>query len=84
MPKEYVYGIATVLPPGPQDSGSTRESIVGVGWGRDQGMVQLGTVYDRDSYDPCLGVYVDLDRNQINKLIRVLRRARDQAFGRDE
>lgn len=30
------------------------------------------------------GWHVDLDRYQINELIRVLRRARDQAFGRDE
>lgn len=30
------------------------------------------------------GWHVDLDRSQVNELIRVLRRARDQAFGRDE
>ena len=30
------------------------------------------------------GFYVNLDRRGINELIRVLRRARDQAFGRDE
>jgi hypothetical protein len=30
------------------------------------------------------GWYVQLDRNEINRLIRVLRRARDQAFGHDE
>ncbi|HEY6021610.1 MAG TPA: hypothetical protein VIY48_17605 [Candidatus Paceibacterota bacterium] len=30
------------------------------------------------------GMFVDLDRQTINDLIRVLRRARDQAFGRDE
>jgi hypothetical protein len=30
------------------------------------------------------GFYVDLDRSGINKMIRDLRRARDQAFGRDE
>lgn len=30
------------------------------------------------------GFYVNLDRDGINKLIRHLRRARDQAFGRDE
>lgn len=30
------------------------------------------------------GMYVSLDREGINKLIRNLRRARDQAFGRDE
>jgi hypothetical protein len=30
------------------------------------------------------GMYVTLDRSGINRLIRNLRRARDQAFGRDE
>lgn len=30
------------------------------------------------------GFYVTLDRNAVNALIRHLRRARDQAFGRDE
>lgn len=30
------------------------------------------------------GLYATLDREGINQLIRVLRRARDQAFGRDE
>jgi hypothetical protein len=30
------------------------------------------------------GQYVDLDRGQINELIRNLRRARDQAYGHDE
>ncbi len=30
------------------------------------------------------GFYVHLDRGEINRLIRNLRRARDQAFGRDE
>ena len=30
------------------------------------------------------GWHVDLDRSQVNDLIRVLRKARDQAFGRDE
>lgn len=31
-----------------------------------------------------LGTVVQLDRMSINGMIRVLRRARDQAFGRDE
>ena len=30
------------------------------------------------------GFYLDLDRKGINDLIRYLRRARDQAFGKDE
>lgn len=30
------------------------------------------------------GVHVTLDRDQINKLIKILRRARDTVYGRDE
>lgn len=30
------------------------------------------------------GVWADVDREAINRLIRILRRARDAAFGRDE
>lgn len=37
-----------------------------------------GTIHYTD------GFYVDLDRSGINRLIQNLRRARDQAFGRDE
>lgn len=32
---------------------------------------------------PFDGWHADLDRESLNRLIRVLRRARDQAFGRD-
>lgn len=38
--------------------------------------VALGTVES--------GLYVDLDRRGINDLIRLLRKARDKAYGRDE
>lgn len=36
------------------------------------------------TYGPMDGMYVSLDRRRINDLIRVLRRARDSAYGRDE
>lgn len=39
---------------------------------------ELGTIPFTD------GLYTNLDRRGINDLIRYLRRARDQAFGRDE
>jgi len=35
------------------------------------------------THDPCTGWFMQLDRAGINRLIRVLRRARDQAFGED-
>jgi hypothetical protein len=37
-----------------------------------------------EGYPAFRGVWGSLDRAGCNKLIRVLRRARDQAFGRDE
>lgn len=36
------------------------------------------------TYGPLDGMFVSLNRTKINDLIRVLRRARDSAFGRDE
>lgn len=66
-------------------------STVTVGWHRDGGAVQLATL--RPVHYPTEppagspvddGQYVDLSRQQINDLIRNLRRARDAAYGRDE
>lgn len=34
--------------------------------------------------DDHMGIFSSLDRYQINKMIRVLRRARDSAYGKDE
>lgn len=40
----------------------------------------------RDTYEdfPFTGWYASLNRRELNSLIRVLRRARDAAFGKDE
>lgn len=54
-----------------------------VRWGRDRD-VQLATVdLSRADDDPERGLFASLDRSGINRLIRVLRRARDQAYGPD-
>jgi len=62
--------------------------VAQVGWGRDSQHVQLATVNDDAAkLEPTPegnGWFVQLDRHGINDLIRILRRARDQAFGRDE
>lgn len=52
-------------------------------WGRE-GYVQLATVADAGPPEGLEGWFVTLDRTGINDLIRHLRKARDQAFGRDE
>lgn len=68
--------IATVMPPA-----QTSEA--------PQNLAQLVASWDDACGDPenpdgARGLYSSLDRHAINELIRVLRKARDQAFGRDE
>jgi hypothetical protein len=83
MPREYVYSefndpLAETAP----------QMAASVGWSKeaDGGSIQLATIRNgkEHSYDPVDGLYMDLDRKQINQLIRLLRKARDDAFGRDE
>ena len=92
MPKEAVYGSeAPFEPDGPG------VSVVEVVWNREQGFTQVvSKAVRRIDHGPLVespepgaihytdGFYVNLDRKGINDLIRNLRRARDQAFGRDE
>jgi hypothetical protein len=87
MPKEVIVAH------GPQfyDDGDreveTMQPLVQVSWNREAGYVQIATgtrapvTFDSN---PDTWWFVDLDRQMINQLIRALRRARDQAFGRDE
>jgi hypothetical protein len=81
MPKEYV-----IDPTGFNDH-DRRGLRVQVGWSREAEHVQISTVADEAPKETGLGEegwFVGLDRRGINDLIRHLRRARDQAFGRDE
>lgn len=59
---------------------------VGVHWSRGGGFVQLGpTALDENGTDVEVpGHWIDLDWSQCNRLIKFLRNARDQAFGRPE
>lgn len=80
MPKETIH-----------DKHATEPGVcasIEVGWGRDSGHVQLGTIVldvaDQRVKDVTRdGMYVQLDRDGINRLIRSLRKARDAAFGSD-
>ena len=97
MPKEIVYGSES--PYGPDESaesivevGWSREA------GHVQLATRCIEASTHETYRPASpepgtvvpdlsfhdGFYVQLDRRGINGLIRNLRRARDQAFGRDE
>jgi hypothetical protein len=82
MPREYVYTDFA-------GNGETAPQMaVSVGWQKEDhgGYVQLATIENgkEHSFDPSSGLYISLDRRQINHVIRLLRKARDQAYGRDE
>lgn len=85
MPKETVYDCVNYFNP---DGDKT--VVAELSWGRDRGEVQLATLlvspstHTRFTEEVEGGWFINLDRQGINKLIRDLRRARDQAFGKDE
>lgn len=80
MPKERIHSCYAEDHP---------DLVAQITWSREPtGHVQLATLND-DAVELVPtpegnGWFVTLDRREINDLIRVLRRARDQAFGRDE
>lgn len=59
---------------------------VNVGWqnGGMGGSVQLSTIGIPDGQSEPDGMWVDLTRDDINRLIKNLRRARDGSYGKDE
>lgn len=77
MPKETIY-----------PSEYNEDMKVEVQWAKDM-YVQIGVAHLPPPEDPSKGTiewdgkYLTLDRNEINRLIRILRKARDQAFGAD-
>lgn len=81
MPKEFIDNASWSA----EDSPTWQETRIKVTWGRDAQYVQLATVADaEDATEWSDGWHIDMNRRTINELIRVLRRARDQAYGRDE
>jgi len=89
MPREYVYSEAwRAAEQGITGVNTEFQMAASVGWSKEEngGYVQLATIRNgsEHSFDPCDGLYMTMDRRQINELIRLLRKARDQAYGRDE
>jgi hypothetical protein len=78
MPKEIIgRGIAPFNP--------TWDLGFEVTWGLDTESVQVASAnFARAPYTEASGWRVDISRDNINRLIKVLRRARDQAYGVDE
>lgn len=71
---------------GDWDNSLPQGSEIQLCWGRERDLVQLHVQYhgDRSGDVEPFDYYFDIDRSVINNMIRTLRRARDQAFGRDE
>ena len=79
MPKEMIHD-NTILP----GTNNSTEFATEVTWFKE-GTVEIATInLDKEQYTPERGWFVFLDRNKINQLIKVLRKARDQAYGADE
>jgi hypothetical protein len=94
MPKERVAGVNPVFideESGEENSGEDHP-VVEVRWHRwPDSYVSLVTRLRSCEVPPpgedilaSYGFHVELDRDGINEIIRKLRRARDQAYGRDE
>lgn len=85
MPKEVIHSSEQFSSNYPEQT-----SIVEVRWGRESEYAQIATLLvDTQTHEPIErsvdgGWFISLNRTGINDLIRYLRKARDQAFGRDE
>lgn len=79
MPKEIIHN--DTLLPGKDNS---TPYAVDINWIRD-GIVQIATIdLQQEQFEVGRGWHVDLSRDMINRVIKVLRKARDQAYGADE
>lgn len=85
MPKEVIHDRLQYSEDHP-----TQGTIAEIRWSRESEYVQVATVLvelgDHMPIEKSVsgGWYLNLDRTGINDMIRFLRRARDQAFGKDE
>jgi hypothetical protein len=71
----YVQVGTLMAPPQTSDASQNLKQLV-QSWADDAS--------DPESPDGATGLFNELGRSELNELIRVLRRARDQAFGKDE
>lgn len=82
MPKELIFQHTSYGDP------DTRRPVTRVGWSKEAGHVEIATMMpDGIPLEPgpeANGWFMQLTRSEINQLIRVLRKARDQAYGKDE
>ena len=88
MPKEMFYdrpaGVTYNAAAGQHDVVAPDGLHLKVGWDDTYPRVEVGVQVNSVDADPeHHGMYVQLDRDQINGVIRALRRARDRVFGSD-
>lgn len=85
MPKEMIYAEHPHSEPATSDDKTPFiHAGVQVSWGRDYSSVQIATgKIPSTGFDEDAAYFTTLNRYGINALIRVLRKARDQAFGAD-
>lgn len=91
MPREQINYITV-----PVHDRADEEPTLHVNWDNDQGLVQVSLNMTTERYvrwaerlDPAVVSHTSqytpiLTRSEINRLIRVLRTARDKAYGKDE
>lgn len=85
MPKELITGDNPFSTPVTSDDRTPHvECGVQVTWGREASYVQVATgQVPSTGFATESAFFTSLNRHGINNLIRVLRKARDQAFGAD-
>lgn len=59
-------------------------SVIKVGWSKEAGHVEIAVLPTYEHEHDGVTWYTQFDRRGINRLIRVLRTARDDAYGKDE
>lgn len=96
MPKEFVeskylgqtYPIRDGVTGDQYDEAPVESTRLRIGWSKEAGHVEVATVApDGVVLEPGVeanGWFMQLDRGGINHAIKVLRQARDQAYGKDE
>lgn len=85
MPKEYIYSMDHGKRVVFEDGTATLidEDGIKVGWSKDHQGIDLAIVDMAKDIDGFEAKHINLDRDGANRLIRTIRKARDQAFGAD-
>jgi hypothetical protein len=80
MPVERIYPLHA----DPQFHEDQDGQHLHIQWGKDGEAINLGTVHDSPEGTEDKGFFLDLrDRREVNRVIRVLQKARDDSFGSD-